>query len=203
MKKQIFIIAILSLVLVGNSCTDETMQDDLPPITQSGANTFGFVFDGVVFTPTDADSRGFGIDGGPTSGLSVGGAHFDSEHYSNKIIAHRYTNIKNVRVINLYLYNLYALGVGTYKLGNYYVIDGFKEPYNSYILMFARSPNTGQLTSYYSYENSGEIRITRKDEGNIYIFSGTFSGQLISEDGTEIIEISNGRFDIDLNTLHD
>ena len=203
MEKQTFIIAIIVISFIAGSCNKEDESEQLPPITQTGANTFGFVFDGVVFTPTDSNSRGFGIDGGGTSGISIGGAHFESEHYSNKIMAHRYTNIKNVRVINLYLYKLYTEGIGTYYLGNYYVLDGYKEPYNSYISMFAISPNTGELTSYYSYENSGEINITRKDEGNIYIFSGTFSGKLKSQDGEEIIEIANGRFDIDLNTIHD
>jgi len=203
MKKQTLIIAIIVISFIAGSCNKEDETEQLPPITQTGANTFGFVFDGVVFTPTDSNSRGFGIDGGGTSALSVYGHYRDTEHYSDRIEVIRYINIKNVRIINVYIYNLPLRGVGLYNLEAYNVIDGYKQPYNSYISMYATSPNTGELTSYYSYENSGEINITRKDEGSIYIFSGTFSGKLKSQDGEEIIEIANGRFDIDLNTIHD
>ena len=194
MKKAILRNTILVLFITACGCTKDngTQEDVLPPITQTGANTFGFVYDGVVFTPTDSNSRGFGIDGGATSGLSVGGAYFDTEHYSNKIKAHRYTNIKNVRIIYVYIYKLSSIGIGTYTLGGYNLREGsgILQPYNSYISMYATSPSTSKLTSYYSYENSGEIIITRKDEGNIYIFSGTFSGKLQSADGAEAVEIT-------------
>ena len=74
MKKQTLIIAIIVISFIAGSCNKEDETEQLPPITQTGANTFGFVFDGVVFTPTDSNSRGFGIDGGGTSGISVFGA---------------------------------------------------------------------------------------------------------------------------------
>ena len=73
MEKQTLIIAIIVISFIAGSCNKEDETEQLPPITQTGANTFGFVFDGVVFTPTDSNSRGFGIDGGGTSGLSVYG----------------------------------------------------------------------------------------------------------------------------------
>ena len=74
----------------------------------------------------------------------------DTEHYSDRIEGIRYINIKNVRIINVYIYNLPLRGVGLYNLEAYNVIDGYKQPYNSYISMYATSPNTGELTSYYS-----------------------------------------------------
>lgn len=200
MKKQTLLITILALILTANSCNKESMQDELPPITQTGANTFGFVFDGVVFTPTDADSRGFGIDGGGTSGLSVFGDYSGTENHSSRIEARRYSNIKNVRTINVYIYKLPSLGEGTYILDGYNVIDGYKKPYNSYISLYAVSPRTGELTSYFSYKNSGKIEITRYDEGFV-VFSGTFRTKLLSADGTETVEITDGRFDINLKTF--
>jgi len=197
MKKTtiFFRLTLLLLLPIVVCCTQESIEDQLPPISQTGANTFAFVYDGVVFTPTDANSRGFGIDGGDTPGLSVYGDYIGTEHYSNRIEAIRYTNTKNVDVIYVYIYKLRSRGVGTYPLGTYSVREGFKQPYNSYISMYAKSPSSGEWVMYYSYENSGEIIITRKDEDHI-IFSGTFSGKLKSWNGTETIEISHGRFDI-------
>jgi len=200
MEKQTLIIAIFVISFIAGSCNKEDESEQLPPITQTGANTFGFVFDGVVFTPTDSNSRGFGIDGGGTSGISVYGDYSGTEHHSSRIEAIRYTNIKNVRIINVYIYKLPSLGVGVYTLGEYNVIDGYKKPYNSYISLFAISPSTGDLTSYYSYENSGEIEITRHDEGFV-VFSGTFRTKLLSADGKETVEIKDGRFDINLKTF--
>ena len=197
MKKTtiFFRFTLLLLLAIVVCCTQESIEDQLPPITQTGANTFAFAYDGVVFTPTDGNSRGFGIDGSGASGLSVYGDYSGTEHHSNRIEAIRFTNTKNVDVIYVYIYKLRSRGVGTYPLGTYSVREGFKQPYNSYISMYAKSPSSGEWVMYYSYENSGEIIITRKDEDHI-IFSGTFSGKLKSWNGTETIEISHGRFDI-------
>ena len=55
---------------------------------------------------------------------------------------------------------------------------------------------------YNSYENSGTIIITRFDTKN-RILSGTFSAKLVNEtDSTDIIEVANGRFDINLQTVN-
>jgi acyl CoA:acetate/3-ketoacid CoA transferase len=64
----------------------------------------------------------------------------------------------------------------------------------------AKSPTTGKWTEYFSYKNSGYIIITRKDEDNT-IFSGTFYGKLKNTEGTETIEITDGRFDINKKKL--
>ena len=200
MKKQTLIIAIIVISSIAGSCNKEDETEQLPPITQTGANTFGFVFDGVVFTPTDSNSRGFGIDGGGTSGISVFGDYSGTEHYSNRIEAKRYTNIKNVRVINVYIYQVAEIGVGVYNLGAYNIREGYKQPYNNYISIYAKSPTTGSWTEYYSYENSGEINVTRKDEDNV-VFSGTFYARLRSNDG-EIVEVTQGRFDIDKKEMN-
>ena len=156
----------------------------------------------MVFTPTDGNSRGFGIDGSGASGLSVYGDYIGTEHYSNRIQADRYTSIKNVKFIYIHIYKLDSVGLGTYILEAYNSRGGGKQPYNSYISMYAKSPSSGEWVMYYSYENSGEIIITRKDEDHI-IFSGTFSGKLRSWNGTETIEISHGRFDINKRTFRD
>ena len=130
-------------------------------------------------------------------GFSVQGYYIDTEHYSNGIEVTRYTNIKNAKRAFIYLYKLSTIGVGKYVLNDYSVREGYKKPYNNYMWIYAKSPSTGELNMYYSYENSGEIIITRESENGV---SGTFSGKLKSADGNEMVEVTEGRFDIDYNT---
>ena len=196
MKKTILINALLILFIAACGCSKDNMQDELPPITQTGANTFGFVYDGVVFIPTDSKSRGFGA-GGSASGLSITGSHFDTEHYSNAIDATRYTNTENVHYIYIYMYRLASIGIGTYTLDKG---GDLSWPYHSYIYMRGKSATTGKWTEYYSYKNSGVITITRKDEDN-NVFSGTFSGKLQNQEGTEMVEVTQGRFDINIKLI--
>ena len=85
-------------------------------------------------------------------------------------------------------------------LGLTNIREGYKQPYNNYISIYAKSPTTGSWTEYYSYENSGEINVTRKDEDNV-VFSGTFYARLRSNDG-EIVEVTQGRFDIDKKEMN-
>jgi hypothetical protein len=53
---------------------------------------------------------------------------------------------------------------------------------------------------YGSYENSGKVIITRYDLNNTVI-SGNFNGKLKLKNGTQEIEIQNGRFDINKLTI--
>ena len=121
MKKTtiFFRLTLLLLLAIVVCCTQESIEDQLPPISQTGANTFAFAYDGVVFTPTDGNSRGFGIDGSGASGLSVYGDYSGTEHHSNRIEAIRFTNTKNVDVIYVYIYKLRSRGIGTYILEAY------------------------------------------------------------------------------------
>ncbi|NIJ43701.1 hypothetical protein FHR24_000140 [Wenyingzhuangia heitensis] len=54
---------------------------------------------------------------------------------------------------------------------------------------------------YFSFENSGSVKITKYDfEKRIY--SGTFSFKAVNrDDPNDIIEINDGRFDIDVDKL--
>ena len=200
MKKAILRNAILVLFITACGCTKDngTQEDVLPPITQTGANTFGFMsmteWSLHLLTPTLGALE---LIVGLLRGFSVQGYYIDTEHYSNGIEVTRYTNIKNAKRAFIYLYKLSTIGVGKYVLNDYSVREGYKKPYNNYMWIYAKSPSTGELNMYYSYENSGEIIITRESENGV---SGTFSGKLKSADGNEMVEVTEGRFDIDYNT---
>ena len=55
---------------------------------------------------------------------------------------------------------------------------------------------------YRSFNNSGNLEFTRLDINN-GVYSGTFTVKLKNKDDeNDIIEITNGRFDINLNTVN-
>src|SRR5437773_8453594 len=61
----IFISLLLCSLFLSNSCRKQKNEEQLPPATQTGANTFGCLVDGKVWIPTGGGA-GSGIN--PTSG---------------------------------------------------------------------------------------------------------------------------------------
>ena len=80
--------------------------------------------------------------------------------------------------------------------------------------LYSYGPNNNQIIAgisenginktYWSGTNVGIIKITRSDLGyGIAIFSGTFTCTLYNKDNpSEIIQITEGRFDINALTYH-
>lgn len=92
-------------------------------------------------------------------------------------------------------------GVGIYSLKEAVYNTHDTQPFHSYISCRAISPKTGEYKFYGSYNNSGVINITRCDLDN-FIYSGTFNSTLKELDGDEVIEITEGRFDLNFKTLN-
>jgi hypothetical protein len=70
MKHLFFKTAILLFALTLSNCENNDPQEQLPPITQTGANTFGAIVDGQVFIPKD--KTGYSPPGGGTpKGLKI------------------------------------------------------------------------------------------------------------------------------------
>lgn len=181
------------------SCSRESdnPQDNslkLPPETQSGANTFGGYVNGKLFYPRD----GIGDVMGNAKGLSWWGSSSSSFDYREMYVAN-FRDGKPINNMYFHLHDLPAKGVGEYvwKESNFNKgIDGLMQNY-LYIRVFDYITNTWKW--YTSYENSGKTTITKY--GGQPIVSGTFSGKLRTEDGTETIEITDGRFDINTSTI--
>ncbi|MBP7172721.1 MAG: DUF5025 domain-containing protein [Cloacibacterium sp.] len=177
------------LLLIGFSaisCTDrntETKTDQLPPITQTGANTAGCLVDGKVLIPKNGSQA---IGGPPAYGLVIsrlyGSFRLDIKNYKNAFI---HLFIKKLED-NKSIYNIEQS-------------DGeFYEPHSN--------NSESQLSISYNYKeylsssNSGTINITK----NSYpIISGTFTATLYNKDNpSEKINITEGRFDINVTTLN-
>lgn len=56
--KNIIVIATLMLLCAASCKKDKASEDQLPPATQSGANTFGCLVNGKVFEPKGYDGTG-------------------------------------------------------------------------------------------------------------------------------------------------
>ena len=87
---------------------------------------------------------------------------------------------------------------GTYAFGNFLrdnYVDGPNYPQSSLII----SGKGSETQWYYSKSNSGSITFNKVDN-NLKIYSGTFKATLYNRfDENKTIEITKGRFDIDLN----
>lgn len=192
-------IFIFSLLLFTNCNRDNDTQADnsqkLPPETQTGANTFGCMINGRLFYPRD----GIGDVMGTNKALSWWGSSSSMYEYREMKVAN-FRDGKPINYMYFHLHDLPTIGVGEYiwRESNFNNdIDGLMQNY-LYVRAFDYNSNTWKW--YTSYENSGKTTITKY--GGQPIVSGTFSGKLRTEDGSETIEIVDGRFDINTSTIN-
>ncbi|QTE24293.1 hypothetical protein [Polaribacter cellanae] len=104
--KQFFLKTTLFLfALTLSNCENNDPEDQLPPITQTGANTFGAIVDGRVFIPKD--SKEFVAPGGRnteairiTSGVGLNNTNYYAIAASNFVNANIYTYIFQKKDLN-------------------------------------------------------------------------------------------------------
>ncbi|QTD37418.1 hypothetical protein JL193_15195 [Polaribacter batillariae] len=179
-----------------SNCEKNDPEEQLPPITQTGANTFGAIVDGRAFTPADSFST---TPGTPKfKGLQVYvGNNFKTSNGDDKWTIST-GNFKINPSIYLYIYIPSLKDLST----NYIVdsSDGLEDSDLSNAHIYCHI--NGNNNTYLSTVNSGIIEFTRLDIAN-GIYSGTLSVKLKNKDDeNDIIEITNGRFDINLNTVN-
>ena len=170
--KSNFLLFSLSIILLCNiNCKDKftlnPVKEELPAITQTGANTFGFLLNGEVWLPKTALLQ---------ERLDL---TYDPNYKRGSfgILANRYLSTTDKMELSIGL-----IGVdkpGKYDFSNNGVI------YND------------QKSSCYYFDNrivSGSITITKIDLTNKFI-SGTFEFKL-EKQGCAIINATQGRFDL-------
>ena len=189
------------LLIAMTSCSKDnnTVDDQLPPITQTGANTAGCIINGKVLIPKNGSQA---IGGSPNYGLNINaGINFNEpiigDDYWQLEIANK--RDKNSSGIILYLKDMLA-GSSNYEVGQSngeLYMDG---PNNNQII--AGITENGISKTYWSGKSAGKITITRFDYFS-GIRSGTFNVVLYNKDNpTDTIEITEGRFDINVATLN-
>ncbi len=163
-----------------SGCKDSLSNiNQLPPITQDGANTFGAIVNGKVWVPS-------GFNGTPNLQYNYDPGY---AYGTLNVGAYRRTDTVENDVTNL--------GFALDSLNNYQM------PHS-----FALKPNSNMAFDYDQYpcvyaaedsgtKSSGSITISKLDT-TAGIISGTFSGVLIRA-GCDTITITEGRFDLKLN----
>ena len=204
MKSKTILLLIFTFPLWGLgvlSCSKNDAVTDpkaqLPPETQVGANTFGVTINGKVYVPRDPT----GTITGPTSkGMILWGI---SDASWNELEIKDGKSSVGFQMF-IHIQNLLSIGVGTYNLkqSNFQnSIDSIPFPH----IYFKIWDNKISNYAYYgSIENEGQINIIRFN-GSLtspWILSGNFKGKFVRYDNpNDFITITDGRFDLNLNTL--
>lgn len=195
MKTTILMIGLILLASI--SCSkknDEAFTPTLPPITQTGENTFGCYANGILITPRDGTGT-FNVADPGMSFIAGPGAGNITYH---EISVHDFASNKTSEII-LHIIGLDSIGVGEYIVNQSSCYDGIDSPNTNNIFCRIWVKEENLYKTYCSIENSGVINITKYDNG---IISGTFSCRAAAfEDSTDIIEITDGRFDINWDKL--
>ncbi len=188
---------ILLFFLVLASCSKDNATDDpvaqLPPETQTGANTFGAIINGQIMVPRN--SIGYIPPGSSQNAVS-----FLRSTRWEQLQAGDAKTKKGF----IYLYIENSENNGLLKIDNYNIGDSsgaFEHEFceNTLITAIIFDGASNQKT-YLSIANTGTINIKRSDSE---IISGTFSCKLKFKDNpNDIIEITNGRFDFNKNTIN-
>lgn len=193
------ILSLITCVFFASCSNDDKIssscQDLLPQATTVGANKFGCCINGNLLIPRD----GTGTVGGSDNAYSyLGGYPNVTDYYELDV---RDFKSERTAKILIHMHQVHLYGIGEYIINEsngYNAIDGLNHTY-LHCRVFNESTNTYQY--YCSFENSGLLKITRYDYLN-GIISGTFTCKVKSStDTTDIIEIKDGRFDLNGYTL--
>jgi hypothetical protein len=167
------------------SCKKELTTEDLiaqlPAATQTGANTFGCLIDGVPYVPNGATSCLSGtcppITGGYLSNNSSNGSRNSVEVVTKSMSGLGFA--------------IYLAGVNT--------PDVYPLRYNSnngYALAYVPQKNDTPILTVFTYgSTSGQVNVTKADTVN-KIVAGTFEFEATHIQTGKTIKITNGRFDL-------
>jgi hypothetical protein len=189
MKNKILAFLIVILTGCSNDSSNQDPVSQLPSVTQTGANTFGVTINGKVYVPRDPTA----INVGPQGHAVIFTANFP-DTWREIIVVDGASSVGFKMVIHFK--DLVNQGIGTYQLKQSDFHDNIDSAPIDHIYFKIWDPAISNYAYYGSIENQGEINVTMRSSG---ILSGTFNGRFARYNTpTDIIEITDGRFDIGL-----
>ncbi|MCC1483220.1 hypothetical protein [Winogradskyella immobilis] len=198
MRVTLLVFCIYSILFNSCSNTDDEPELRLPPITQTGANTFGCLIDGQLLIPRDGSGSTLGPDSG-MSFISLG----EFPNYLYNEISVRDFKSGNGELLDIHFVDLHQNGEGIYNVKESNCQDNVDANPSLNIRSRIWDENEQIFRWYCSIEDSGTLTITRYDSEN-RIVSGTFNCIVQNrDDPNDFIEITQGRFDIKWDTLAD
>lgn len=171
-------VSIVILTLFLSSCNKKV--DELPPATETGANTFGASVNGELWVP-----RAFG----PITGAAILEARFTSPT-SIIIQARNYASSPTETEFEIFLNDI--TGPGTFQLNTTVPYPTTTASYGYYVKRSVTPENEWITSSVYT----GTVTITKLDAVN-KIISGRFSFNAINLYNSPVpLTVTDGRFDI-------
>lgn len=167
--------------------------DLLPPVTNTGVNSFGCLVNNNAMIPRD----GLASIASPSGKKAVEFVSGTNEQWVELNVGD-YREGKPVNNMLFHFQNLSQLKEGDYvwKQTTFEdAVTGFPPYYQNHTYCRAYNYARKLWVWYGSYESSGKTTITKYDSAK-HIISGIFSGKLREKNGTEEINITNGRFDL-------
>ena len=196
MKKNLIRLSCLLLLAFASckSCKkDVAPVDQLPPETQTGANTAGALIDGVAWMPR-VTTGGKATTGGYVK-TSVNGSR-------NAFLMTMYQRNTGEASKDLQVYALSVYAPGRYPLSFDTGIDWGQPNTKSYGLysVYGKMLNDPDYNYITTSTKTGYVNFTVADTTN-KLFAGTFEFEAIDNPSGKTIKVSGGRFDLNLNTL--
>ena len=176
MNRYLFLAAFMILLTV--SCKKKESsnpKDELPPITHTGANTFGCLVDGKLFKPKKKI-------GSTSVVLQCNYQYFKEQHHFLLGASNRYEE-KGMG------FGMIGTSINRDTIFNYSFAGSGK-------MSAGYGPSIGFFFQYQTYENSpGEFRIEYFDSLK-QIISGTFWFDAVDTATGKVVQVRDGRFDV-------
>ena len=183
-----FILIVLSLVFFGSSCKKNKNSNpinQLPPETQTGANTFGCLVNGEVFKPGGASLTG----GSLSCNFQYLGAGPNGGYFFRLAAISRNNNSGESKSIGLFTDSLKILQ------GVEYIYIAPRIKGTAYALYGYTKNNPLTIDDYETNSlNTGKLQIKKLDTVN-QIISGIFSFDGANSIGQKV-KVREGRFDV-------
>ena len=195
----LFFLTILSFIGCSKDNAPGKPPETIPPATTSGANTAGCYINGKLLLPKNNDQA---IGGPLIFGLWYNRGNSFGNPLFNDYFAISIENHRDLEGDEIYIhFNQMVQGVGTYILGQSNGNRYTASPNNNHVVL-ERGVKSGNIQTYLSSPTSGSIEVTRFDWAS-KIISGTFTFSLYNVNNpSDIIQVTEGRFDINLVTLN-
>ena len=192
--------AILFFILALASCSKDSSNNptyQLPPETQTGANTFGVTINGKVYVPRDPTGVNIGSSG---HGLKY---KIDSTlPWSEIYVVDGASAVGFQMIIHFKELLPEATRIYITQTSNFH--DGLDSSLIDHIYFKIWDSKISEYAYYGSVVNQGEINIKKFIKSPSWILSGTFKGKFVRYDNSnDLIDITDGRFDLNLNSLPD
>lgn len=181
-----FLIPLLLLLGLTTCKKDDTDPNGLPPATQEGKNTAGFLLNGQMWLPKTSPLNAGNSPVGATYGPYTQGV------LRLSINLYRYQDDKNSQGINLNITRIRQSGL--FQLNQSidpFVISG-PRPHHGLYSIISPTPKRSFYTGDDAY---GQVIITRFDTV-ARVVSGTFEAKMREDGGRDSLSITQGRFDI-------